>query len=131
MEEIIEFLLKHGADINLPDKYDRYPLHEACRTPRKPGIKFNLDLLKLLLKHGANINNTDDHGETVLHTIFYNVGPDVSFLEAVQILVANGADVNASSNWRYTPLHYSGYSLEITQFLVESGAKIDVRSTGL
>lgn len=42
--------------------------------------------------------------------------------EAVQLLIAKGADVNAQDERGRTPLHYAG-NVEVAQLLIDNGAE--------
>ena len=57
--EIIEILLKYGADINAIDDHKRTPLHIAIS-------KMNFKAAEMLLKHGARTDTKDEFGMTPL-----------------------------------------------------------------
>jgi len=44
--DIVELLIKKGANVNFVDALDNTPLHKACEG-------FHLEIVKLLLEHGA------------------------------------------------------------------------------
>jgi len=58
-KELIEILIKNGANVNKQDSYGRTPLHCFKYTGNKEGIK-------LLLENGADINIVDSNNETYL-----------------------------------------------------------------
>ena len=115
--EVVDVILKHGADPNLATKYwirpNRYserkmPLHIAVSTD-------NSELVELLLKHGANIDITDDGGNTALHhaTDHYYQSSRYSrkvvalshAKSVIDILLENKADVNFLNRTGETPLY--------------------------
>ena len=50
-------------------------------------------------------------------------------LEAMQLLLEAGADVNARTNWQATPLHLAAFNgrAGTVAFLLESGAEVNPR----
>ena len=61
--EILECLIKHGADVNFRDPGGQTALHYACITDAN---KDNTAVIDLLLKHGAHIEAKDNSGRTAL-----------------------------------------------------------------
>ena len=57
--EVVQLLLRGGANINQTDKVNKTPLHAAV-------YQGNTGMVRLLIKHGANINVMDKHGRTPL-----------------------------------------------------------------
>lgn len=92
--EGVEFLLKHGADPNLPaqNSFKVAPLHSACAIS-------NYEIAKLLLKNGAEVNVSQAGGVTPLHSAAHN-GKD----RLVQLLLEHGADKYAKTDDGKTPL---------------------------
>ena len=85
-------------------------------------------IMKLLQK-GANINWSDEDGRTILmHAIL----SDNASCEIVELLVKNGADVNAREmNRGWTALHFAvreGH-VDIVEFLIEKGVVLDAQDT--
>ncbi|UYV66639.1 TNKS2, partial [Cordylochernes scorpioides] len=58
--EVVEFLLEHGADVNVQDKGGLIPLHNASSYG-------HVDIAALLIKHHTEVNATDRWGYTPLH----------------------------------------------------------------
>jgi ankyrin repeat protein len=84
--DIVRLLLKHHADPNQTLKNGETPLMMAARTGRVP-------VMELLLKKGARIDTREKlRGTTALMWAAAN-----SNTEAVQFLIAKGADANAHS----------------------------------
>ena len=63
----IEFLLKHGAEVNVADKYGDTALTEVARYGHS-------DVVELLLEHGAEVNAADKYGQTPLMEAAYKRG---------------------------------------------------------
>jgi len=55
----VDFLIKHGADVNTRSKFGRSPLHEAA-------LYGHYDIAKRLIEAGANVNARNPRGETPL-----------------------------------------------------------------
>lgn len=58
--EVVNQLLKHGANPNIPNNQQRTALHIST-------IKGSFDICKLLIQHGANVNAIDEQSNTCLH----------------------------------------------------------------
>jgi ankyrin repeat protein len=114
---IIQFLLRHehAADVNVRDKHNSTPLHEASGSG-------NLDVMRLLLRRGADVNVFDDRGDSPLHRALR-----YQRFDAVKLLVKEGADVNVRDKSNSTPLHEASGSgnLNVMQVLLNLGADIN------
>jgi hypothetical protein len=89
---VAEWLLRAGADIDLPDDNGYTPLHYAAQSGFVP-------LVKLLLKHWAYPNaETVNERRTPLH-----FAAAMGFTEVVALLVASGGDLDAEDFTGTTP----------------------------
>jgi len=125
--EIVEELLRLGAQADLPDEFGWTPLHEACAhghtaiVARFIDVHSNLEgisknkhetalhlaarsgfeeIVKLLLDAGANREVRNDHGETPLHVAAADGNRAI-----MRLLLDARADVNARNFAGETPLH--------------------------
>jgi cytohesin len=120
-EDLIHFLVKHGADTTAQDNDRSTPLHLASMsyhgflalTPEQ------LDAMRFLVEHGADPMTRDKDGSTPLLN-----ASKFGSVDAARFFIDHGADVMARDDWGSTPLHLaakSGY-VDIVRFLVEHGA---------
>lgn len=129
-EEMVEFLIAKGADVNMEDKNGNIPLHVAiltyCKRISKCIGKGNFyrmvaaehRIIKLLMEK-ADVNARDNDGNTPLHR-----AAERSDIDIVKFLIKKVANVNAKNNGGDTPLRSAiKYGRkEIAKFLVENGA---------
>ncbi|KAK2142806.1 hypothetical protein LSH36_912g01016 [Paralvinella palmiformis] len=59
---VVEFLLKHGADVQAKDKGGLVPLHNACSYG-------HYEVTQLLIEHGADVNKKNRDGHTPLDLV--------------------------------------------------------------
>jgi len=117
-EAAVKFLIEHGADMTIKDRYNRIALAEACESG-------NYHLVKYLVHLGADIYNMNRYCETHI----FNACTSGN-LNSVKYLVEHGLDINIESTYGITPLFVAcekGYP-DIVKYLVEQGAIIDKES---
>jgi ankyrin repeat protein len=115
--QAVKRLLDRGIDANARDAEDTPALMAAV-------LYADASCVKLLLNHGADPNATNKFGATALMWAV----PDIA---KTKLLIASGADVNASSkNLGRTPLliaaSYPG-SVSVLQLLLDHGANIHAK----
>ncbi len=118
--DVINILLKAGADINARNDNDVTPLHYAAYNDENP------DVINTLLNAGADINARDGYGGTPLHHAAYNnENPDV-----INALLNAGTNINARNNNDATPLHYAAANNnpDVINILLNAGADINARN---
>jgi ankyrin repeat protein len=117
-EEMIELLVRFGADIDRMDWWGEIPLTIAAHD--QP------ELVGMLLDLGADINAGNDYGVTALHR-----AADTGAINAMETLLEAGADVNARNSMGQTPLMYASISgnAEIARFLLRHGAEVNAVSS--
>jgi len=116
--KMVEFLLKHGADVNAKNSMGETPLHWAAANA-------NPDTAKLLLEHGADVNAKDNMGWTPFHRAAANANPDNA-----KLLLEHGADVNAKANSGETPLYQTAFyaNPDMAKLLLEHGADVNAKT---
>ncbi len=94
---VLEFLLKHNADIHQPSKNQMsvYPIHSASANS-DPDI--SLKMVQLLLEHGANPNVRQKGGWAPLHQAV-----NKNHVSMVKVLLEHGADPDSESDEGVTP----------------------------
>ncbi len=144
--DIVQLLLENGANANAVGFCHQTPLHDAAR-------RGYIDIARLLLENNANIDAVDncentplawaekdsqietmqfllDHGTNidVVNTVLGEAARN-NHIEAVKLLLANGADVNAQSKYGHTALHHAARSekrIAIAQLLLANGADANI-----
>ncbi len=97
--EMVDLLVKRGANVNAKNKFNYTPLHKAVFNfiEDKRKEKDCEKILNLLIGKGANINAQDNNGNSPLMTAVQKTKP-------AKILIAKGADVNLANKNKETPL---------------------------
>lgn len=106
MEEIVEYLITNGADVNAKSFDGSTALHLRLYAKR-------------LIAAGADVNAKDNHGNTPLHYAYIH-----HIKDAAEPLINAGADVNAKNKDNSTPLHlacnsYSNDAYRLVQKSIE------------
>jgi ankyrin repeat protein len=126
---VANLLFKHGAVVDVRDLGKRTPLYVAAWSG-------SVDIMQWLLNHGAEASAETDFQLTPLHMA---VGPSVTKLKAVQMLLEHNIDVNSRDNRGETPLHdllnyadlsEDGETVETVRKLLERGADQNIRGGG-
>ena len=86
--EIMEVLVKNGADVNARDIFNRTPLH------RYLFIHINIEAMKFLIENGADVNARDKWLKTPAHMIVSSFRKEDS-IKALGLLLFHGADIDA------------------------------------
>ncbi|XP_046563153.1 serine/threonine-protein phosphatase 6 regulatory ankyrin repeat subunit B-like isoform X2 [Haliotis rubra] len=93
--EVIQALLKEGANVQMQNRKGQTPLHCAARNKC-------MECVELLLPV-SDVNAQDTDGNTALHFSFLSDEPHSH--EVIQALLENGADVGIKNKKGETPLH--------------------------
>jgi hypothetical protein len=93
--EIVELLLRRGADPNVKDDNGQTPLHIAA-------LWGHVDVVRVLLEHRADPNAKDNDGKTPLH-----YAAEKGHVDVVRVLLERGADPRIADNRGHIPLDYA------------------------
>lgn len=122
--DIVELLVKKGADTNVADQNGSTILINACEGGW-------IDIVKFLVNNGANVHATDNNGNNALMRIFrkHNNQPlnKKIFFEIVQFLIEKGVNVNDKNIVGISPLMHacSMDDLNVIEFLLNKDANIN------
>jgi len=148
--ELIKMLLDRGVDVNVRTKEvppaKRYimslgDLSWVDFTGQTPFLRAALSgdvtVMRMLLQHGADPNiptNSDTTALMAAAGINWVVGQTYTeskeaLIEALKLCIEKGGDVNAKNSMGLTPVMGAANrgSDDILQFLVQQGAKLDVK----
>ena len=117
--DLVAKLLAAGADANAHNDYGASPLSEAA-------VRGDSKILTALLKAGAGAESANADGQTALMIL-----ARTSNVEAAQLLISHGADVNAHEKWRnQTALMWAAAEQQpaMVRLLLKHGAVVDERS---
>ena len=155
---VVDCLVQNGADVDLQDKDGETALFFAVRSKIKKwtssGILSSLQVIKganlntsrndkrtplmeasskndekqvnWLIEHGADLNLQDEDGDTALH---FACNSDHASLEILSCLIENGANINACTDFKITPLMMAVQNCHkyVVSFLIEHGANVDLQ----
>ncbi|MFK7802362.1 MAG: ankyrin repeat domain-containing protein [Anaerolineae bacterium] len=149
-------LLAAGADVNTIDKASEFtPITIAT-------VRNNLKTFELLKEAGADLSHIDKRNNTLLHHAAFENGTNIAEIlltenvidlearrskfgftpllvaafqgnvEMVELLIANGADIEAKDDWGDTPVNVAAWDgrLAVIEKLLELGAQVDVKNQG-
>lgn len=121
-EKVIQLLLSHGADINARDPRDgRTPIFHTLSD-------FSDEDFMLLVNHGADCTTQDSNGDTPLHIVLAENYPSIL---KVKTLLENGANANAKNSAGDIPLHVMesfSNKHEILDLLIAGGVDLEAKT---
>ena len=101
-QDITEFLLENGENVNASDSFGNTPLHYAVQY-------YDIELVKTLFENGANVNAKDDEMLTpsfyaLLRVVNENNEFSGNDFDMAKLLIDNGALLNTKDVDEYTLL---------------------------
>ncbi|MDE6705785.1 MAG: ankyrin repeat domain-containing protein [Treponemataceae bacterium] len=116
-KDIVELLIKAGADVNVKSYYDDVFMPVASRKGWK-------DITELLIKSGTDVNAKTNNGWTALMSA---AGADNK--DTVELLIKVGANVNAKTNDSWTALMSAAGAghKDTVELLIKTGADVNAK----
>jgi hypothetical protein len=115
----LEFLISHGAKINIKSSNGETPLMSECNS--------NVDSLEVLLRHGANIHVRDNDGNTAILKAAQECP-----LETIKKLVSLGANIHDRNALGDTALMFAARSsdMSVMPWMLTQGIGVNLRGAG-
>lgn len=118
-ENVVDFLMEHGANVDAKAADGKTPLHYAA-------IDGLVDIAKALIVRGADVNQKEEYGRTPLH-----LAAGFGCEDVAKLLIERGADMNVKDLWGFRPLHEAarhGHSY-VAKVLIEMGADVHAKNS--
>jgi ankyrin repeat protein len=97
VKEVLDLLIKSGADVNMVTETGATPLHFVCEGGNRSSA--STSVAELLINNKANINAQTNDGETPIFKAVHGGNEDL-----VKLLKSKGADVSIKNKAGKTPL---------------------------
>ncbi|MGL9758695.1 MAG: ankyrin repeat domain-containing protein [Wolbachia sp.] len=115
--QIIDLLLKYGANPNTKDREGKSSLH--CVVNNRDGV-FCCKVTESLLEYKVDPNARDNQGKTLLHYLcedhsYLNNDCARVHVEIAKLLLRRGADPNAKDKYNKRPVDYAKHDSKIGQ----------------
>jgi ankyrin repeat protein len=126
-DDMVEFLISKGADVNLKDSEGKTALLWASSN--------SLENAKILISNGAKVNEAANDGMTPFLQATLGVSSGKVPIEMCELLRKNGANINAElkrqSALKWTALHYASANgdAELVKYLIKHGTNVN-KATG-
>ncbi|RYC59229.1 hypothetical protein CHU98_g6981 [Xylaria longipes] len=106
--DLVELLIRNGADINAITSYSGYSTMHCVAVHRRTGFA---QLVDLLLRHGADINAKDLGGYSPLVVMCCRSleSNSIPIHHGIQELIRRGADPHLGGHNGYTALHFASF----------------------
>jgi ankyrin repeat protein len=111
--QLVDAMLRHGADLDAKDENGLTPLMWAARFDHR-------QVTTMLLKHGADVNAPDNDGNTTLLLTMHNSGDN---LEMLRLLLAHGANPNLYNHAGYSPMLWAHSDPAVLTLFRQAGAR--------
>ncbi|MBT8378653.1 MAG: ankyrin repeat domain-containing protein [Ignavibacteria bacterium] len=122
-DDIVEYLILNGADVNASDKNGKTPLIWAASN--------SLESAKLLVAQGADVNAQSNDGMTPFIQSIFGVLSGKIPIAMCNLLLENGADINATLTGNHaagwSAIHYAAMEgdAELVKYLITHEANIN------
>ena len=126
-DDMVEFLIKNGANVNLKDSKGKTALLWSASN--------SLENAKILISNGAKLNEAANDGMTPFLQATLGVSSGKVTIEMCDLLRKNGTNINAElkrqSALKWTALHYAAANgdTELVKYLIKHGANVN-KATG-
>ncbi|KAH9495111.1 Protein fem-1 B [Bulinus truncatus] len=119
--DIVELLIKHGANVNNATATNSTPLRAACFDGR-------LDIVKYLVEHGADLTIPNKYDNTCLMISCYK-----GHTKVVRHLLEKGADPDLKAHCGATSIHFAAECghLDVVKELIHFGASMLKNDLGM
>lgn len=121
LEKIVTLFIQKKANVNAKDDDHDTPLHFAAKNS-------SIKVVAKLLTHNASVYARNSRNETALHTAV--IRNDDRALKAVTLLIQKNAEIDATDNDGYTPLHHAidDSTFEVFSKLIAHGANVNAKT---
>ena len=125
-DEVAEFLINAGADVNISAKDGTTAILDAAESSE--------EITKLLIEKGADINARRDDGRGIFTSVIFGILMGTVDLEFAEFILSKGGDVNEAATsgdvQGWAPIHYavSNGNEELVTFLVKNGADVNAKT---
>ncbi len=122
-EEIVQFLISNGADVNHKAKDGKTPLILAAGT--------SFETTKILIENNADVNTKAEDGMTALIQSTFGILSKKVTTDVMDLLLEKGADVNSSltgkdaSGWTSLLFATINEDKDLVKYLILHGANVN------
>ena len=126
-EDVVDFLIGEGAQVNHPDKYGLQPLHLAC-------MRGNLHCVKSLIAAGARVDGMDLQGYQPMHLLGTQEAADTHDVAVIlDVFLLAGSSIDSKTAMGQTLLQLASQNCKpnVVKAALLYGSSRDPSQTGL
>ncbi len=130
-DEVVDYLLDHGTEVNVADNNGRTPLNFAVFVDQE-------NAAKKLIARGASVNSIDKGGVPLLLYLKASVGNAYNNKDLLKLLLDSGANPNAVDKHKESFVHYlintlepygpDNYNTFALNEMIEHGANLNLQN---